>query len=221
MGAPHSLGASESFILSPKVSAQRPDFYLGDSEGSPPNWGGHIRSCWISGRPQLATGRRAWRVRVEPPLGDLRGGRLSEVVLTEHAAGDDLARPAHGWVQVNVCAAAPGVDIRQERFGDRQLRILYWAEAARDPAELPEAPDYRAEWRRTLARIKRFVADHGHSRVPEPYRDVEGRLDIIVESLRWHHAGRGGTDPCPFPGIDYARDLDQLPGWDWTLETED
>jgi hypothetical protein len=42
-----------------------------------------------------------------------------------------------------------------------------------------------------------------------------GRLDILVGNLRWHHAGKGGVSPGPFPGIDYAKDLDRLPGWEW------
>jgi hypothetical protein len=56
---------------------------------------------------------------------------------------------------------------------------------------------------------------HGHSRLPEGYHDDMGRLDILVGNLRWHHAGKGGVSPGPFPGIDYAKDLDRLPGWEW------
>jgi hypothetical protein len=75
--------------------------------------------------------------------------------------------------------------------------------------------DERAAWEKTLARICRFIDEHGHSRVPDPYFDTDGRLDVIVGNLRWHHAGRPGTNPGPFPGIEYAPDLDRLPGWEW------
>jgi len=149
---------------------------------------------------------------------DLRRGHLDEVIVTERAATDDLTSPRHGWVQVNICTPVLGVDRSTEQFGPRELRILYWGEAALDPAQLPAPPDYNAEWERTLRRIKRFIDQYGHSRVPEPYHDDEGRLDIIVENLRWHQAGRGGIDPGPFPGVDYAADLDHLAGWDWGLE---
>ena len=139
--------------------------------------------------------------------------------MTERAVADDLLRPTRGWVQVNVCTPADGVDPLTDQFGQRELRILYLGEAAVDPAKLPEPPDYVAEWKRTLRRIRRFIDQHGHARLPEPYHDDEGRLDIIVESLRWHHAGKGGIDPGPFPGVDYASDLDALPGWDWNLDS--
>jgi hypothetical protein len=70
-------------------------------------------------------------------------------------------------------------------------------------------------WAKTFARIRRFIEENGHSRVPDRYSDEVGPLDAIVGNIRWHHAGRAGVSPGPFPGIDYAAELDKLPGWEW------
>ncbi len=193
-----------------------PDFFLGDSESSPPHWGGEPRRCYVRGRPVLATGKRAWLVRVEPPLPSI-SSRLpvDQVVLAEHFAGDDLASLSSGWLLVNVCRPASETDLNRPRFGEGDLVIEYWGEVARSREALPEPIDYAVEWQRTLRRIKRFIDQHGHSQVPKGYADDEGPLDVIVGNIRWHRAGKAGVSPGPFPGVDYASDLDRLPGWEW------
>ena len=129
--------------------------------------------------------------------------------------GRDFDNLDAGSIVVNVLGPASGVDITKQDFGDGELVIEFWADAAASPEALPQPIDEAAFWAKTLARIRRFIETHGHSRVPEGYHDDEGRLDIIVGNLRWHYAGKGGISPGPFPGIDYPGDLDGLPGWEW------
>lgn len=188
--------------------------WLGDSEGRPPHWGGAPRRAVVLGRPTLATGRTAYFVRIEPPIARRDGRPLSEAIVMPRYPGSDLVGES-GAIVVNVLGPAPGVDIRAPRFSDGQLVIEFWADAATTIEALPEPIDEAAFWAETLERIQRFIEAHGHSRVPDGYRDDRGPLDIIVGNLRWHHAGKGGVSPGPFPGIDYAADLDRTPGWEW------
>ena len=118
-------------------------------------------------------------------------------------------------IVVNLIIPVEGVDIHKAAFADGELRIQFWADAAASVDRLPKPLDVPAFWATTLARIRRFIEENGHSRIPEPYFDDIGRLDVIVGNIRWHHAGRGGISPGPFPGIDYAADLEQIPGWEW------
>lgn len=197
------------------MEKRRPDFYLGDDEGDPPNWGGQPRECFVLGRPRLASGRRAWLVRVDPPLPGLKGGTLEEVVLGERSLTDDIGQLEHGWIQVNVGAAADPRVLRQETFQPHDLRIAYWALVVRSPEDLPKPIDDQARWRRDLARIRRFVGEHGHLRMPDGYTDDGGRLDVLVRVLRWHYAGGSTGSGGPYPGVDWVSDLEQIPGWEW------
>jgi hypothetical protein len=189
--------------------------WLGDSEGRPPHWGGRPRRATVIGRPSLPSGASAVLVTIEPPLPRSSGLPLAEGILTPRYPSDGFDALEVGSIVVHVLGPAAGVDVMKHSFGDGELVIEFWADAAASPEALPQPIDeaaYRAE---TLGRIRRFVETHGHSRLPEGYHDDMGRLDIIGENLRWHHAGKGGIDPGPFPGIDYAKDLDRLPGWEW------
>ena len=130
-------------------------------------------------------------------------------------AGRTIDQLGDGSIVVNVLRAAGDVDIHKRTFEDGDLVVEYWADAAASIDALPQPIDEAAYWARTLARIRRFIDQHGNSDVPAFYEDDEGRLDVLVGNLRWHHAGKGGVSPGPFPGIDYAADLDRLPGWEW------
>jgi hypothetical protein len=134
--------------------------------------------------------------------------------------GDSLDALGNRWIMVNVLGQRPGVDITKESFADDELEVRFWAEAAASRDALPKPIDEETFWAETLARIRRFIEANGHSRIPPGYRDERGPLDVIVRNLRWHHAGKGGASPGPFPGIDYASDLDRQRGWDWTLEED-
>ena len=195
--------------------AGQADFWLGDSEGRPPHWGGEPRRAYVLAHPTLATGARAYLVRLDPPLPTVEGLPLEEAVLMARYPGKSLDQLGEGSIIVNVLRAADGIDIHKPAFEDRDLRISHWADAAASPELLPQPIDEAAFWQRTLARIQRFIEEHGHSNVPSGYEDDQGRLDVIVGNLRWHYAGKGGMSPGPFPGIDYAADLDRLPGWEW------
>jgi len=81
------------------------------------------------------------------------------------------------------------------------------------------------EWRHHFARIRAFVEAHGHSRVPEGYRDEHGPLDGLVGNLRLHHGGRSylGGPPPPRESqmlglVEWEADLDRLQGWSWELD---
>ena len=188
--------------------------YLGDSDGSPPHWGGAPRAARVIGRPRLPNGDRGWLVSVDPPL-PRRGQPLDRAILMARYVGERLDRIGDGWIIVNVLGPAAGIDLHQPAYRDRELVVEFWAEAAETVEALPAPIDEARFWADTLARIRRFIDQHGHANVPDGYHDESGRLDILVENLRWHHAGKGGVSPGPFPGIDYAADLDRLPGWEW------
>ena len=130
-------------------------------------------------------------------------------------AGDRLDALGDTSIVVHVLGAKPGVDIAKESFEDGELEVRFWADAAATREALPKPIDDAAFWQETLGRIRQFIEEHGHSRVPHGYRDQRGPLDAIVGNIRWHHAGKAGVSPGPFPGIDYAADLDDVPGWEW------
>ena len=73
----------------------------------------------------------------------------------------------------------------------------------------------RDDWQATLGRIRRFIDRHGHSRVPHDYVDEGGHLAGLLVNIRHHHAGSAGVSPGPFPGVDYAVELDSVDGWEW------
>lgn len=198
-----------------------PDFYLGMSDGEPVHWGGPTRECHVIDRPRWAGGRMAWRVRVVPPIPEWQrsGHQLAEWVLQERYVGQSIEELRDdNWVTVNLWRYEDPQARSKEVFDDMDLSLAYVGEVALRPDILPDRPDYAAHWQRTLTRIRRFVEAHGHSRFPEPYFDEDGRLDILVGNIRWHHAGRAGESVGPFPGVDYAADLDKLDGWSWDIE---
>lgn len=193
----------------------RGTIWLGDSEGSPPHWGGAPRPAVVRGRSTLASGATGLLVSIDPPLPRSDGPPLAEAILMTRYDGDRLDALGDRPVIVNVLRPAEGVDIRKPAFEAGELVIQFWADAAASREALPEPIDVAAFWQETLERIRRFIEEHGHSRVPENYHDADGRLDVLVGNLRWHHAGKGGVSPGPFPGIDYAQDLERLRGWEW------
>jgi hypothetical protein len=195
---------------------ERADFYLGATgDMEPPHWGGGIRRCSVLGRPRLAGGQVVWWVRVDPPIPAFGGGMLDEVLLSGRHQGRSIEDLTSGWIDVYVLRANEGVTLGADELGADDWSIEAWAELSRTPEELPPPLDRDVFWAQTLSRIERFIERHGHARVPHGYHDEDGRLDILVDSLRWHHAGKAGVSPGPFPGIDYAAVLDQLPGWEW------
>jgi hypothetical protein len=192
------------------------DFYLGASEMDPPHWdGGGIRRCMVLGRPHLASGKLVWRVRVVPAIPAVGGDLLDEVLLSGRIQGESIEDLTSGWIEVYVLRATEGGTLDKEQLDREDLSIESWAELALTPDELPPPFDRAAFWEKSLARIERFIERHGHSRLPDGYHDEEGPLDILVGNIRWHHAGKAGTSPGPFPGTDYASVLDRLPGWEW------
>ena len=200
----------------PNAPAKEADFYLGATgEMDPPHWGGGIRRCTVLGRPRLSGGLALWRVRVDPPIPAFSGGLLDEVLIAERTQGDGIESLTTGWISVYVVRAKSGAHLDKGVLEREDWSIEAWAELARSPEALPPPVDEEAFWSRSLARIERFIERHGHSRIPEDYHDEDGLLGVLVGNIRWHHAGKAGVSPGPFPGIDYAAILDRLPGWEW------
>jgi hypothetical protein len=193
----------------------QPNYYLGDSEGEPAHWGGAPRKALVIGHPTLATGQVVDLVRVDAPIPRSNGDALETLIVMARYPGDSLSALGDRPIVVNLLVPADGVDLDKVAFVDGDLRIQFWADAAASPELLPQPIDRAAFWTQTLARIGRFIQVHGHSRVPDRYSDEVGPLDAIVGNIRLHHAGLAGVSPGPFPGIDYAADLDRLPGWEW------
>ena len=191
------------------------DFYLGHNEMDPPHWGGGIRRCTVLGRPHFAGGKVVLRVRVEPPIPAHGGGLLDEVLLAGRIQGESIEDLTSGWIEVYVLRATEGGTLDNEQLDREDWSIEAWAELALTPEVLPPPFDRPAFWQKSLARIERFIERHGHSRIPDGYHDEDGPLDILVGNIRWHHAGKAGVSPGPFPGTDYATVLDRLPGWEW------
>lgn len=156
-------------------------------------------------------------VRVSPPI-PLHDSKRQDWVLAPRYTEEPLSRVAERVVAVRVCR--PINPPRAGAFSDGDLEIEFVADLALDPADLPRAPDYAAEWSRTLARIVRFIDQHGHSDVPIDYDDEDGRLGGLVLNIRWFAAGRAGVSPGPFPGVGFQEDLDRLRGWSWDIDPE-
>jgi hypothetical protein len=197
------------------LSKPAPDYYLGDSEGEPAHWGGEPRKAHVIGHPALATGEVVDLVRVDQPLPRSDGAPLEHVIVMSRYPGHSLDAMGDGSIVVNLIVPVEGVDIHKAAFAEGELKIQFWADAAATPELLPKPLDVPVFWAKTFARIRRFIEENGHSRVPDRYSDEVGPLDAIVGNIRWHHAGLGGASPGPFPGIDYAAELDKLPGWEW------
>lgn len=193
----------------------QPDYYLGDSEGEPAHWGGEPRKAFVIGHPTLATAQVVDLVRVDAPIPRSNGAPLDEMIVMPRYPDGRLDRLGDSAIIVNLIVPVEGVDIHKAAFMDGELTIEFWADAAATVELLPKPLDVPAFWATTLARIRRFIEENGHSRVPDRYSDDVGPLDAIVGNIRLHHAGLAGVSPGPFPGIDYAADLDRLRGWEW------
>jgi hypothetical protein len=113
-----------------------------------------------------------------------------------------------------------------ERAVAGRIRVIFAKLGVANRRQLRAKMDADA-WRRDLQSIREFIETHGHSRIPESWRDKDGRsLYILLSNIRRHHAGRSwlgeGRPPKgsgPYPYLDYAADLDRLEGWSWEIET--
>jgi len=205
---------------------ERPDFYLGSSDTAPEHWDLRLRRCWVIDRPRFGkSGRELWRVHVDPPIPSYEEDLsirewVSEWILAERYVGERLEDLREGRnLAVNIYGYNDPRAHEKDVFDSVDLTHEYIGEVAATAEALPEARDPRAAWERDLERIRRFIREHGDSRVPERYYDEDGaRLDTVVGDIRWHYSGRGGWSEGPYPGVDYARDLAGLEGWSWEIE---
>lgn len=135
----------------------------------------------------------------------------------------EIAQMANEGFSARHIAARLGLS---ERAAAARLRIVFAKLGVRDRREL-RTKIGTTEWLEALGKIRAFIDAHGHSRVPESYRDEDGMpLAGLVSNIRRRHAGRDwlGEGPRPkgsdfFPGVDYEADLDRLQGWTWENET--
>ncbi|MCP3880768.1 MAG: hypothetical protein GY701_20595 [Sulfitobacter sp.] len=193
-------------------------FWIGLPYGQPPHWDGRKRSCVLVGKVELATGGVGLRVKISPPLVELGGGfaPLTEGIVTARFAGDLVVDALLQPTQVRVCREVVALAGRS-RYDDGDLEIMTNADAAPSSDLIPDEPNHERDWARVLADIRQFTEQRGHSRFPEAYEGNSGRLDYLVSSLRFFHAPwePGTRRYNPFPGVDWERDLDALPGWEW------
>ena len=202
------------------------DFFLGTSETRPEHWDGRLRRCWVTDRPRFGkTGRRLWRVQVDPPIPRYEEDLsirdwIGEWIFAERNNSERLEDVREGRkVAVNIYGYNDPQAHKKAVFDSVDLTHEYIGEVAATAEALPQPWDPEAAWERDIERIRRFIQEHGHSRVPKSYFDEAGTpLDIVVDNIRWHHAGRGGWSEGPYPGVDYADDLAALEGWSWEIE---
>jgi hypothetical protein len=110
------------------------------------------------------------------------------------------------------------------RAARARIRVVYAKLGVTNLRELREKEQVES-WRHAYARIRAFVEAHGHSRLPEGYRDEDGPLDGLVGNLRLQHSGRSylGGPPPPRESqslglVNWEAELDRLPGWSWELD---
>jgi hypothetical protein len=212
--------------LNDRLIGERPDFYLGSLEPTPEHWGGSPRSCWVIDRPRLVeTGRELWRVHVDPSIPTYEEdlsirGWIGEWILAERNISERLEDVREDVnLTVNIYGYNDPRAHEKTVFDSVDLTHEYIGRVARTPEAFPKSRDPTAAWEQDLERIRRFIQEHGHSRIPERYYDPDGtRLDTVVGDIRWHHAGRGGWSHDPYPGVGYVGDLAGLEGWSWEVE---
>ncbi len=191
-------------------------YWLGDAEGQPPHWGGRPRRVEMLLALRLATGKECWRVRIKPALPAMYGvDALSEAVISTRYTTDHLADLAEGSVPVRVSRVLN--EPIEGQFSEGDLSIDFHGDLASTEEALPTEFDNVAFLATSIKRIQRYIEKHSHSRMPIDYDDEDGRLGILVNNIRWHAAGKAGTSPGPFPGVDYQTPLNNLEGWSWDL----
>jgi Bacterial regulatory proteins, luxR family len=140
----------------------------------------------------------------------------------------ELERPEFELVQELIEGlGAPQIAQRwnlPERAVRAKIRVVFAKLGVTNLRQLREK-EQAESWRHDFARIRAFVETHGHSRIPDGYRDEFGPLDGLVGNLRLHHSGRSYLGRKPPPPelqmlglIDWEADLDRLPGWSWELD---
>jgi len=152
-------------------------------------------------RPRVVkTERELWRVRVDPPIPtyeeDLSIRELiGEWILAERYSSERLEDLREGLnATVNIYGYNDPRAHDKDVFDSVDLTHEYIGEVALTPEAFPESPDPKAGWERDLDRIRRFIHEHGHSRVPERYYDEDGtRLDTVLGDTSWISAAEAVT----------------------------
>lgn len=163
----------------------------------------------------LASGSTGWLVELGAALRHPVSGefRKSWVLGPKYADWQLDGLVAGVSVPVRVCSLVSAANVDQ--LGDGDLVIDFEADLALEKSDLPTEFDVAQFWVETRGRIERFIAEHGHSAVPEDYHDEIGLLGILVFNIRWYLAGKGGLSPGPFAGVDMVSELEDIDGWEW------
>jgi DNA-binding CsgD family transcriptional regulator len=175
-------------------------------------------------KPSIAYGHRQVDPRLTRP-GRLLGARLRYGHGVELG---DLERSEFELVQELIEGFSANEIAQRSNLSERavrtHIRLVFAKLGVTNRRELREKEQVEG-WRHAYARIRAFVEAHGHSRLPEGYRDEYGPLDGLVSNLRLHHSGRSylGGPPPPresqsFGLVNWETDLDRLPGWSWELD---
>lgn len=221
-GCSRLTGATESEPKGRKrmIDAQ-PDFWLGErSEYATTDFDGRLRRCHVLGRlkSQPATPSQAeerspttllW-VRLDPPLA-LDGDEFEEVVLQARHVGNDVARLGDSSISVYVCEIRSKEGFERGHITPSSIRLLAWADVARDRAFLP--PTQEEGFDRIFELLRRYAHREGDSNVPPAHREGGTPLGNWVHNMK-HSQGRGELR------ADWADRLAALPGWRWGVDAE-
>jgi hypothetical protein len=200
-----------------------PNLWLGErSEYTTTDFDGRLRRCHVLGRLTAETAdnsggsidgpRRTthlW-VRLDPPL-VLGDDRFEQVVLQARHVGDDIDRLGDGSISVYLfeIRSKEGLDRGHVRPG--ALRLLVWADVARDPAFLPETQEDGFD--RIFEILRRYAEREGDSDVPLEHREDGVPLGNWVHNMKRSQAH----------GIlraDWTQRLAALASWRWGVDAD-
>jgi len=186
------------------------EFWIGQADAQPAHWDGRKRRCLVRTEVQLPSGAKGYLVAVSPALPGFATGEGA--VIAPRSSGIAIQECLERAINVRVCRMVERPDANGA-FGDGDLTIERNADAAPTKDAVPDEPDHSLRWERAVTQIQSFIAENGHSHVPNHTPADRGFLDIIVNNLRRHHAD--ARVPDPYPGVDWQADLNRIEGWSW------
>jgi hypothetical protein len=199
------------------------DLWLGDrSESTTTDFDGRLRRCHVLGRLTAETAddsvgsiegtpstMHLW-VRLDPPL-VLGDGRFEEVVLRARHVGYDIDRLGDSSISVYLFEIRSKDGFDRGHFRPGTLRLLVWADVARDPAFLPETQEDGFD--RIFEILRRYAEREGDGNVPLEHREDGVALGNWVHNMKRSQAH--GTLRA-----DWAQRLAALARWRWGVDAD-
>ena len=196
------------------MAVESQPLWLGDrSEGVTTDFDGRLRRCHVLGRlsaTDARTGPTLLWVRLDPPL-ILQGDEFEEVVIQGRHVGHDLDLLGDESISVYVCEILSTEGVAEGRVHPGALRILVWADVARDPAFLPETREEGFD--RIFELLRRYADREGDGNVPQEHVEDGVGLGTWVQNMKRSQA-RGELR------ADWADRLADLPGWAWGVDAD-